>query len=397
VIGEMLSGDCSNVGPQVGAWMRVGARITTGYWLLALAPLAVASVSPAQSVTTISPARVGHDLGIETALVAQFPASDDAGDFNQPPYAVLQFPAGAFLVVGFGQRVLLYDHAGVFQREVGRKGAGPGEFQYPRYAVNQGSAIAIVDLASGRSTTVGPRGEYLHSEEFASHNMSFLVASATGQLYAAGSVRSPKSLGYPIHVLSAAGTILRSFGPQSLPASRHGAPDDLNRTLALGPDGLLYAAVPGRYEIEVYTPATGKHLRSFVQSATWFPPHSTYVPPTPVIPPLPHFQAIHVDRTHLYTAILVPSKNWAKGLGEQFTDPGTGRQIYRIQTIADLYDTRVEAIDLATGEHQATAVFPGYGVQFTPYGDLVLFLQREDGTGFLRVESLRLSGRAKPQ
>ena len=64
-------------------------------------------------------------------------------------------------------RIMVYDPAGRFLRQVGRKGQGPGELQVPLgMAVAPDGSIAVVDLGAQGFSTFAPDGTFQRSRRF---------------------------------------------------------------------------------------------------------------------------------------------------------------------------------------------------------------------------------------
>ncbi|HEV2147541.1 MAG TPA: 6-bladed beta-propeller [Longimicrobiaceae bacterium] len=94
-----------------------------------------------------------------------------------------------YVLDGGGNRVLVFDPAGRFVRQVGKKGGGPGEFQAPvGLAVQSDGALAVADLARRSYSLFGPDGKYLRSVPFAEEWMPMAVGSGAMAAHPRGGV-----------------------------------------------------------------------------------------------------------------------------------------------------------------------------------------------------------------
>ena len=66
---------------------------------------------------------------------------------NVVPSIVLADRAGRTYVVTSDPSIVRFDRAGRFDRTIGRKGGGPGEFEFPRSIGSQGDTVFVNDLA----------------------------------------------------------------------------------------------------------------------------------------------------------------------------------------------------------------------------------------------------------
>lgn len=354
----------------------------------------VLSTAPAvgQRVVTIGDAATSHMAKTVSATrVVSMGEFDESDSYNQSPFSIVRQPGGRFLVVTYNGHILQYSPAGLLIHEIGRHGDGPGEFKFPRLALPADSSVYIIDDISSRMTNIGALGNVIGAHPFALRSAYAIVSASPGKWFASGSVRSPTSVGYPLHLISDTGIVERSFGPKGdQVVYRADRPENLNRVLAVSSDEVLYAGIPTSYRVEEYSRA-GEIRRVFVRDSRWFHNTGVYVPPTPDIPPAAQLQAIFVDGSRqLWTASLIPSRTWGDGLGKLFSDPTTGKARYEISSISLLYDTQVEVIDLVSGKLTASTRLPGFGLRFLQNGDLTFFHQREDGVGSVVVMSLRL-------
>ncbi len=88
----------------------------------------------------------------------------ERGEFTRISGAV-RLSDGSIAVIGLGtQDIRVFSSGGVFVRAYGRKGAGPGEYEYPRYFARAGDTLFIYDHTHQRITTLDARSGNVRTE-----------------------------------------------------------------------------------------------------------------------------------------------------------------------------------------------------------------------------------------
>ncbi|MCU0244378.1 MAG: 6-bladed beta-propeller [Acidobacteria bacterium] len=121
---------------------------------------------------------------IETTGTLWSVSSFGADDYFQEPsdIAVDRERSLVYVVDAGSARVLVFDLAGRFQRAVGRKGQGPGEFVRPTgVCVLSGGGLAVADIGAGRIGIFDPSGTFLRSVTVADTRVADLVQA--GELF----------------------------------------------------------------------------------------------------------------------------------------------------------------------------------------------------------------------
>lgn len=99
------------------------------------------------------------------------------GHENDPNYEFLQVfgtmrtSMGDILVGNFGTAELrVFDSTGKFKRSIGRRGEGPGEFQYLVPLARAGDTVFIADLSQNRLSVIEPTAGFMRLRSFATLN-----------------------------------------------------------------------------------------------------------------------------------------------------------------------------------------------------------------------------------
>lgn len=96
-----------------------------------------------------------------------------------------------YVLDGGGNRVLVFDRAGRFVRQMGKKGGGPGEFQAPLgMAVAADGTVAVADLAARSYSLFAADGRYLRSVPFADDWMPMSLGAGALAAHPRGGVVS---------------------------------------------------------------------------------------------------------------------------------------------------------------------------------------------------------------
>jgi hypothetical protein len=137
-------------------------------------------------------------------------------------------------------RIFLYDAQGRILRTIGRRGEGPGEFQYLRHIdVGVGDTIYVVDGAR-RLVVYARNGAFVRSGRLP-FPVDQIRVLPDGRLLAVADVRTPALAGLPLHLLDRNGDLMRSFGKQNV-LTDPAYPGIMVRKVAVGRDGSLWSA-----------------------------------------------------------------------------------------------------------------------------------------------------------
>jgi hypothetical protein len=134
-------------------------------------------------------------------------------------------------------KILKFDQSGKFIKEAGRKGQGPGEFQYPREIVLDNNAnVYVLDTGNGRISIFDREFQYVKSFQALAGFKYFAVDSR--RFVYANSLRRIFEEDKLIEVLDGNGQPIRSFGKRIRFANN--TPSHNDTLLAIGEDKYLF-------------------------------------------------------------------------------------------------------------------------------------------------------------
>ena len=220
---------------------------------------------------------------------------------------------------------------------LGREGEGPGEFRsWAALLVSPGDSLFVFDSGNRRLSVFSPDHELVRESRIG------LIPGdgffrADGSVFVSAIDRSPQRFGIPLHVLSAEGEVLQSFGEVSRPLVGRDRLM-LGRRVSSTSPTVVWVSHIYQYILE-RRDQEGELIELLERHPEWFP--STEVPPflpqsgrDP--PPFPLVTDIQVDDSGLVWVLLwVASDDWKLAFGEGEQSP----------VRADLHDTIIEVID----------------------------------------------------
>jgi len=237
--------------------------------------------------------------------------SDSADPGTLPDYNLFveRFSTGHLLVAAATRdRVIVYDEAGNYIRSVGRVGDGPGEYsRITSVIVGPGDSVFIHDAMAGRVTVLGPDLEYARAILGLMYAPDLVLAQ--GQMLIAQQMTSRGESGYPLHLAGPSGALLRSFGADP-PEHRRDIRWLSTRIAAPTPDGSVWVAAPGLYELQKWDPDTGRQTATVTIESDWFvgapAPHAD-----PMRPPQAFISKLWVDPQGLVWVVFQDTdSNW---------------------------------------------------------------------------------------
>jgi len=349
----------------------------------AQAPVAVAKISTA---STCAGCRV---VVREIGMIGDGTFDTDLGNSR-----VMRLPSGQFLVGGRKGVLGVFDSTLRFRRQLGRGGAGPGEFRSPTLAFPKDrDSLAIFDWVLRRLTIYGSElgapARSLILPEF--RDALFLK---NGELLLSGFIATPSAAGFPLHVVTSSGTIKRSFGTSAPQVSRN-SERILGKSIVRAPTGDILVGSPFRYEIELWS--EGLQLtRTFRRDVSWFPPTAeTYRLSYPGRErPSTELIGLGVDdqRGTVYATFLTAASAWRvdpklKGTTGEVRwsdDPNEAVGIY----LNRYFDTMVDVLDPVTMTVLASARLSGFFIPISKSPFYFTVREAADGTLALRVVRL---------
>lgn len=316
--------------------------------------------------------------------------SDETFDTDLSNVRVMRLSSGQFLIGGRKGVLGVFDSTLRFRRQLGRSGAGPGEFRSPTLAFPKaGDSVAIFDWALRRLSIYGAElGAPSRSLVLPEFRDALLLSS--GELLLTGLIATPSAAGFPLHLVSSTGAIKRSFGTAA-PRVHKNSDRVLGKSVVRSPTGEILVGSPFRYEIQVWSEDL-RLTRTFRREVAWFPPTAeTYSMSSPGrARPSTVLVALGVDtrqKTVLATFHTAAS-GWRedpklKGTREERwpSDPNEAVGIY----LNRYFDTMVDVIDPLTMNVLASKRLSGMYIPVSKSPFFVTLQEASDGTLSLRV------------
>lgn len=286
----------------------------------------------------------------------------------------------------FGSNIKVFSPRGEYVTTIGREGSGPGEFRgLGTVQLAAGDSLHVVDLFNLRWSVYSPEHELVRSVRPEIPVYMQLSVLPDGRGLFSAPMRRAGLERFPLHLLAADGSHLRSFGA---------APDEFGppgydgewRKLSRAGATSVWAAYRDRYRIELWDAdaAEDRPLRVIERTVDWYPPGleeemSLDAPPTT------RTIAIRQDQAGRLIALMwVADANWREAI-----EPGEVHP-----TVSDrngYYDTRIEILDATSGELLASVVAPQAFHAFV--ADDLVIASVTDAAGIPHVAVWRISSR----
>lgn len=310
------------------------------------------------------------------------------------PLSIARMSDGRWLVVAMNNpaQIAVFAAKGTFLQPLGRAGAGPGEFRAIRFiAVTPGDTVRAFDAMLRRMTSYTPKLDMIRTIDFDVTRVSDLEFLASGSVITGQSIPTIERAGLPLHVLSAAGVITRSFGDEEPGYRTHSNDAErMWRTIAPESDSVVWVAHLVRYTLEEWK-LSGQKIRELVRDVKWFRPHTNagidFAHPEK--PPKPGLVDIRRDAAGLlWVAIHVADNNFRRALGP--VKGMYGRKVIGPIDNNRYYDTIIEVIDPRTARLVASARFDD-SLRFvgeTAY--VIAYHEDEEGFPYIHASEIRL-------
>jgi hypothetical protein len=146
--------------------------------------------------------------------------TDNGPGFLGSPSGFMTTPAGGYLVTDSYNPAELKVFApdGSFSRVVGRKGRGPGEFEFAAHLLPaEGDSLWVVDVGPLRRNLFSATLDFGRSVPFKAP--AFSVVAPNPQAFVVNArIYTDSAIGLALHLVEASGGIVRSFGSPGEPA-----------------------------------------------------------------------------------------------------------------------------------------------------------------------------------
>lgn len=252
----------------------------------------------------------------------------------------------------------VFDQAGRFVSEVGREGAGPGEFASrpgPAFSDHVGN-VHVVDNSNGRESVYNPARELIGEYQLVAFVRTAAALPDSGLRVVNANLRTGEYVGIPLHIVRG-NAVVASFG---LPEGEQVIRDlDLRRRLNADESGQILSAELYNYVVEWWD-SRGRRVKALqgpsindgpVPSGYWT---VDFGPPAKIL----DLRVDADDRLWIMRAAASPS--WRSKLEEEVILPnGLVVPSLRNRDPNTVYDTHIEVLDTATGHLLATGTAPG--------------------------------------
>ena len=321
----------------------------------------------ATTVATIGDSTGPGEIGSNPVLIA-----DARGRFW------VSFPAS-------GGALLVFDSTGRFIRQVGRGGAGPGEFRFIGAMAASDRGIEIFDNLMLRWSTYDLDLTFRGSRPNPAQARS-VVALKNGRAVIGAIVRTPNAIGQTLHLVDSAGNLTRSFGAPGVPGTSGPTNLFVRNVFRDDADDTFWSSNRTAYVFEKCS-AVALSCVTYERTVKWFVPHASALTPSREKPPVPIFVGAHPDGPrYLWTLTLVPDSNWASAL-EQVPGTRTADGL-RIAEPDKYWDTIIERIDLTSRAAVISLRIDAALLNFA--GPSLAFASRETAEGVPKIEVVRL-------
>jgi hypothetical protein len=241
----------------------------------------------------------------------------------------------------------IYSPGGSLLTSIIHRGAGPQELPSAyRFIAGVGDSLVVFDRQ--RIAFVGPDGNVARTITAPPAQVLSAIHLPHGGLVIAASILTTDAAGLPLHEISPAGRLVRSFGA-TRPEVRPDREYDVRRTIAAARGGGVWSAAPNRYEVELWD-TVGTRVRHIQRLAPWFPPWHAY--PNPLLErPVPMLTGLYEDHEGLlWISIIVAADDW-----RPMERPMPQTNIDLNTAFNRMFDTVVEVIDTRNNRLLATA------------------------------------------
>ena len=287
--------------------------------------------------------------------------------------------------------------SGKFLGLVGRVGTGPGEFLFPSVMqVLPGDSLLVLDQNQHRYSVLAPRTyRWVRGGPLPGATYDLLPLEGGRRFVINAPVYMRDAAGYPLHLFTAAGDLLRSFGADTAKLDPSDPSAGL-RVLASSRDSSFWSGYSiYQYRIDLLS-ASGTVLRSLRRSPAWYPPltRKDLKPVSPTTPPQPYLLSMReMSDGYLWVAFAVPDPRWGRGLTRTKKGEG-GSEMVDVADWEGVYDTMLEVIDVERGQVVVTQRFDQFITSILP-DHRVVAVNVDDLQPFLTVYRVAIAGRAR--
>jgi hypothetical protein len=250
-----------------------------------------------------------------------------------------------------------------------------------------GDTLGVFDFLNRRLTIVSPELRTLRTVP--ANLMPAGVLPLDGrQFIATGLVRSPDHIGYAVHVVKIDPDglqVQRSFGGSGEIPSPTSGGAEIAWYITPSIGGRFWTSERLAYRIALWDDAGRQHL-VLERGPSWFRPQKTVWMGDAKTPPNPLGAGVSEQGGILWTFTHVPDQSWQRA----WPSIPSREAETKGPDIAEVVDTMIEAIDIASGRVLARIRIPQRVVNSLPGGRLVTFDHDANGEARLELHTLRI-------
>lgn len=367
-------------------------------FLIALSFLALSF--PIQAQQPVDPAPVCGECQLTLVHQVSLGQFDGPGMIPARPASVAKDSQGRYWVIPAGYLPLVFSPAGRFLAEVGREGAGPGEFRRANWVHPlPGDSVLVYDAANTRATVIGPDLKAARTIRIPGVVSGFAIREWPRSVILNGLIRTPERGGWPLHeadLASSDARILRSFGTK-VGEMRPGVASYLSRELTGGAGRPVWSAHLLQYQLSEWG-SGGTLQRRFLGGSSWFEGETDpWNLGNPKTPPDPRIRDIALDENGLLWILgFIPAPTWAEAWPERTGTVAPRRGPVEVPAsegpeISLLFGSVIEVLDPVHGRVMVRQAFENrHMLALLPNGHAVEYVSGPFDVPVLNILSLQL-------
>ena len=357
-----------------------------------LAVVVPEAVSP-QPTTRVADRVSCAQCKIELERVVRLQPGSGPQELSRRPSSMATDSRGRILVAVDGSdHVDLYARDGAFLQQVGRRGAGPGEFTSANYvSFGPGDTAYVFDIRNRRVSIFTPEMKFLRSAP--APFMFSATALVDGSFLINGFVPDRDRIGKSFHLFDRIGNQLRSFGfaDASVIPGQGGLANNWVTPSRTG--GVWSVSYRGAYTLAKWGNDGALLQRFDVASILVGPEMGKQVGFTSEKPADPYIRSLVEDLDGLiWVEIVVADSNWKKGVKFDPSLPGERGMFPDIMDYDRAYDTVIEVFDPEKRTRIVSHRFDSMYSHFVAPNRIARPIVQPDGTFHIEIYSLRLTG-----
>lgn len=277
--------------------------------------------------------------------------------------------------------IVVFDSTGRFSRTVGRRGSGPGEYQFIRFLRSEGPRLHVYDGRLRRETVLSDRFEVVRSTDFQMNLTGDALPLSEEQSVINALFNTTEQAGLYLH-LKHGQSLAKSVDDHNASPYRYDLSHIYRRALSPARGGGFWSAYRTEYRIDRWSGSGAREL-SLIREVDWFRPHLTSGMAQGGVGPQPTIRAIREDDAgRLWILIAVADVGWQRAVvstpeGASFSDANA------------YYDSVVEVLDPHRREVLATLRLNPSLTEMPRAGEVAYY--HEDSKGIPRIVVLKLA------